>query len=219
MRWASPPERELFEADVAQEAQAIIHFLEDGPGDFRVEAAPGAPVAAQRNALEERQRIGYRKVDHVADALPVEQHRQALGPQPFAAARGARLLDHVLLELFAHAVGGGLPVAPLDVLEDPIPARLVLTVPTLAVVLKRERLSRRPGQDDLFYRCGQRLPRRVQVELERARQARQDHLAYVAARLAPRQDDPFQNRETRVAQHQIGAHLASGPESRAEIGR
>ena len=88
-------------------------------------------------------------------------------------------------------------------------------MPALAVVLERERLSRRPGQDDLLHGGGQRLPRRVQIELECAGQTRQDDLAHVAARLAPRQDHPFQDRQARVAQHQVGAHLASGAESRA----
>src|SRR5690348_15303081 len=190
MRWASPPESESAERPRVRYSRPTLRrkrrrsFTSLRMGRAISGSRPPPPrraVAAQRNALEERQRVGHRKIHHVADALPVEQHRQALGPQPFAAARGARLLDHVLLELLAHAIGGGLTVASLDVLQDPVPARLVLTVPALAVVLKRERLSRRPGQDDLFYRRGQGLPRRVQVELERAGQARQDHLADVAA--------------------------------------
>src|SRR5207245_1839238 len=101
--------------------------------------------------------------------------------QPFAAARGARLLDHVFLELLAHAVGGGLAVAPLHVLQDSLPARLILPVPALARILERELLARRTRQDDLLHRRREILPRTVQIELERARETRQDHLPHVAA--------------------------------------
>src|SRR2546429_3545556 len=119
-----PPRSTLFPyTTLFRSAEAIVHLLEDRPGDLRVQAPCRAAVPAQRDAFEELQRARHRQVHDIADALAVEQHRQALRTQPLAAARGARLLDHVLLELLAHAVGSGLSVAPLDVLQDPVPAR------------------------------------------------------------------------------------------------
>src|SRR2546430_157153 len=71
-------EGEVFRADVAEEAEAIVHLLEDRPGDLGVQAPGRAAVPAQRDALEELQRVRHRQVHDIADALAVEQHRQAL---------------------------------------------------------------------------------------------------------------------------------------------
>src|SRR5439155_121163 len=77
-------EGEVFQADVAEEAEAIVHLLEDRPGDLGVPAPGRAAVPAQRDALEELQRVRHRQVHDIADALAVEQHRQALRTQPLA---------------------------------------------------------------------------------------------------------------------------------------
>src|SRR2546429_9164291 len=90
-----PPRSTLFPyTTLFRSAEAIVHLLEDRPGDLRVQAPCRAAVPAQRDALEELQRVRHRQVHDIADALAVEQHRQALRTQPLAAARGARLLDH-----------------------------------------------------------------------------------------------------------------------------
>src|SRR4029077_11341320 len=202
-----PAQRQVVQANVAEKAQPVVHLLEDGPGDLGVE--PRTAVAAQRNALEERQRVRHGEVHHVADALAVQQYRQALRTQPLAVARRARLLDHELLQLLPHAVGRGLPVATLDVFQAAVPARFILPAPALAVVLERQRLSWRPRQDALVRLRGQRAPRSIEVELERARQAGQDLLADVAAGLAPREDHAFQDRQARIAEHEVRVHLAT----------
>src|SRR5439155_11020115 len=93
---------------------------------------------------------------------------------------------------------------------DSVPSRLVLTVPLLAVVLERELLARRSLQQHFARGRGQVPPGGVQVELERARQTRKDHLAEVPSRLTPRQHHPLEKRETRIAEHELGVHLAAG---------
>src|SRR5207248_10768000 len=128
---------------------------------------PRTPYAQQRNPLATRQRIRHGQFHPVADALALQQHRQALRTEPLAVAGRARLLDHEFFELLAHAVGGGFAVATLDVLQDAVPARFILPMPALAVVLERQRLSRRARQDDLLRLRRQLLPRGVEVELER----------------------------------------------------
>src|SRR2546422_2615199 len=100
-------------------------------------------------------------------------------------------------------------------LQHPLPPRLVLAVPALARVLERERAARRTLQHDLLHRGGQVPPGRVEVELEGARETRQDHFAQVPARLAPGKDHAFENREARVAEDEIGAHFALRAEARA----
>ena len=90
-----------------QESQAIVDFLQDRARDVAVQSPrppSGPPVAAQRQALEEGERVADRELDDVAQAPAADQHREALRTQPPAAARRARLLDHVFLELRAHAV-------------------------------------------------------------------------------------------------------------------
>src|SRR3989442_378947 len=53
-------EGEIVEAHVLQEAQPVLHLLEDRPRDVGVES--GAAVAPQRDALEERQRVSDRQL-------------------------------------------------------------------------------------------------------------------------------------------------------------
>src|SRR5207248_11093452 len=115
----------------------------DRARDAGIEPPCATPVAAQRDALEKRERVAHGQLHHVADALPVHQYREALGLEPLAAARRARLLQHELSQLLAHAVGRRLAVAALDVLQDPVPSRFVLAVPLFAVVLERELPARR----------------------------------------------------------------------------
>src|SRR3989449_8190231 len=191
----------------------VVDLLEDGPGDLGVQ--PRAAVASQRQAFEEREGVHDGQVHHVADALALEEHGEALEAQPLAAAHGTRLLHHVFLELLAHRVGGRLAIAALDMLQHPLPPRLVLAVPALARVLERERAARRTLQHDLLHRGGQVPPGRVEVELEGARETRQDHFEQVPARLAPGKDHAFENREARVAEEEIGAHFALRAEARA----
>ena len=58
-RFGRAAEREVVEADVDEEAQPLAHFLENRAGDLGIE--PGLAVAAHRNALEERERLGDRR--------------------------------------------------------------------------------------------------------------------------------------------------------------
>src|SRR4029077_21298391 len=204
-------EGEVLEPDVPQEAEAVGHLLQDRSGDLGIE--PGPAVAAERDAVEERQRVADGQGRHIADALAMHEAREALGPETLAAARRAGLLDHVLLELLANAVRRGLAVAALDMLKDAVPPGLVLPVPLLAVVLKRELLPRGAGEYHLLHRRREFLPWAVQVEFEGACQTRQDHFTHVPARFAPRQDHTFENRQGRIAQDQVGAHLATRPQA------
>src|SRR3989449_9596216 len=123
-----------------------------------------------------------------------------------------RSLHHELSQLLAHAVGRRLAVAPLDVLQDPVPSRFVLAVPLLAVVLEREFPARRSLEQHLARGRGQVLPGRVQVELEGAGETRKNDLAEVAAGLAPGEHHAFENRQARIAQPELGGHLAPGPQ-------
>jgi len=113
-------EREIIEADIYEKPQAVGHFLQNRPRNLRVQS--GAAVAAQRDLRKEVERLAHGQRHDVADALAGHQYREALGLEASAAARGTRLLDHVLLELLAHRIGRCLAIAFLDVIEHALPA-------------------------------------------------------------------------------------------------
>src|SRR6266540_4825306 len=114
-------EREIVETDVDEEAQPVRHFFQDWPRDLRIEAS--AAIAAHRDFRKEVERLPHRERPDLADILAGHEDRQALRLETATTAGGARLLDHVLLELFAHRIGRRLAVALLDVIEHPLPAR------------------------------------------------------------------------------------------------
>src|SRR3989442_37839 len=116
-------EREVIESDVDEEAQPLGDFLEDRLCDLRVQS--GSAVATQGNTREEVERLTHRQGHDIADSLSRNEHRQALRLEPATAAGGTWLLDHELLELFAHGIRCGFTIALLDVIEYALPARLV----------------------------------------------------------------------------------------------
>src|SRR5437879_8141880 len=124
-------EREVIEPDVDEKAQPVGHFLEDGPRDLWIQSC--AAVATQRYLREEVERLAYGKRHDLADVLAGHHDGEALRLETPAAACGARLLHHVLLELLAHRVRRRLAVALLDVIEHALPCRILRAGPPLAL--------------------------------------------------------------------------------------
>ena len=58
-------------------------------------------------------------------------------------------------------------------------------------------------------------PGRIEIEPQLPGEAGQNHLLEIAIGLAPRQDDPLQNGDTRVAEYELLADFATGAESAA----
>ena len=87
-RLGAAAEREVVEADVDEEAQAVAHFLQDGAGDLGVES--GASLRAQRHGVEEDARLGDRELDELADVPPVHRDRERLRLEAAAAAARSR---------------------------------------------------------------------------------------------------------------------------------
>ena len=67
------------------------------------------------SSLERLGRLADRQVAQVGDVAAVDGDRQRQRLQPGAAARGARHLAHVALDLLAHRVALGFGVPPLQV--------------------------------------------------------------------------------------------------------
>jgi len=212
-RYGGPLERQIVEADVHEEAQPVVHFLQNGPRDFGIQ--PGTTARPQRDLREKVERFPHGERDDFADALAGDQDRQALRFETAAAARGAWLFDHELLELLAHRIGRRFAVALVDVIEHALPARFIRAMPALAVVLIGDRLSGRAVEQNLLDRGRQITPRGIEIELVCLGERGQHHFPYISARLTPRQHDTLENRQTVVAQHELGVHLAPRAESRA----
>jgi len=75
-----------------------------------------------------------RNLRHGQHVAALDGHRERLGPEAFAAARRARPLDHVLLELGLDVLGLGLAVAPLEIRDDAFEGRLVGVFAALVLV-------------------------------------------------------------------------------------
>ncbi len=166
-----------------------------------------------RESLEELQRVHDRQLDHFSDALPRHQDRQTFRLEAPAFAGGAGLLDHVLLELDPHRIAGALPIAPGNVGENAFPLTLVVvsTAPLLDGVL--ELSPRCPVQQRVPSGLAVGSPGRREIELEGLGEGGQHDLAEVAGGLSPGQHHSLENRDAGIAQHQIGIHLASCPDS------
>ena len=120
-RFGRATQREIVEPDVDEKTQPLAHFLED-----RVRRSPDRARARRRaepECLEERQRVGDRQLDDLADVPPCTVTDERFALEPAAAAVAARHLDHVLLQLHANGVGLRLVVAPLDVARARLPTR------------------------------------------------------------------------------------------------
>ena len=146
-------------------------------------------------------------------SCPCDQHRQALGLEPLAAAGLARLLDHELLERRPHRVAGWTlgSAARRSGARPPSRSRTRLR-PRAPSVWN----LKRPGAPWSSACCAAALmlaPGRVEVELERLGERREHDLAQVAGRLAPGQDHALEDRDAGIAEHQLGVHLAPGADA------
>ncbi len=191
-------EGEVLEPHVAQEPQPVADLLEDRAGHLGVEPRPSLPP--QLEAFDVRQGVRHRHRDEVADAAAPDQHGQALPLEAPPLAGRAGPFRHVLAQLLAHRVGGGLLVAPLDVAEDPLPPRLVLAAELLRLVLEVELLPLDAVEERLAHAGRQPPPRRVEVELQLLGERGRDDLPQVAAQARPRQDHALEDGDVLAAE-------------------
>src|SRR5690606_24829621 len=105
-------QRQIVEADVVEEAEALADLLEDALADLALRL--GKP---RRQLLEPGGGGTDGFLADLADMQPVDLDRQRLRLQPEAVAGDARGRGHVALDLLAHAGGLGLPVAPLEIAD------------------------------------------------------------------------------------------------------
>src|SRR5207249_8755733 len=115
-RTGSPLQREVIEADVAEEREARTDLLQDLIRD-------GALSFAQRRSgrlqpFHPSQGLVNREPGHRRDVALVDSNREGFGFEAGAATGGARVFRHILLYLGADVIGVGFLVAAREIGDD-----------------------------------------------------------------------------------------------------
>src|SRR5690606_11386666 len=100
----------------------------------------------------------------------------------------------------------GLAVAALHVGEDALP---------LGIAILRDLLLLGAVEQRIAHLRWQLSPRGVELELELLGEAREDHAAQVAVRLAPREHHTLEDRDARITEDEVGRDFAARAESGA----
>ena len=166
-----PIERQVVEPDVVQELQARDDFLDDLVGNLRA-------LSREDQRRKEGVRFLQRQVRHLEDRpLAIrgsDPYVARLALQSRTRAFRTRLVVQVLRELLAHHHRIGLPIASLEIRNDPF-ERMLAHRSSAALVDVRERdlLSAAAVQNRLLNIFGQLLERLVEIEPIVLRQALQ----------------------------------------------
>ena len=154
-------EREIVEADIVQEAQALADFLQDARGDL---VLLGGELV--RQLVEPRIRRADRQPRRLADMLAIDLHRQSLRLQPEARAFLAWRIGLIARQFLAHPLAFRLLPAPLDIGDDAFEGfpRRVSAHPV--VIGERDGLAARAEQDHVLHLLRQLAPRRLHRDVE-----------------------------------------------------
>ena len=110
---------QIVEADVAEKCEPIADFLDDFFGNRR-------PPSIQRHAAEKVSRMTHRQVTDLGKRFVRDENIACCAVQSRAVAVGAGLAVEVTGQFFAHRVGLGFLVAPLEVWNDAFEPVLLL---------------------------------------------------------------------------------------------
>ena len=163
MRWLSPPEsvpefagqRQVIEADIDQELEALADLLEDLLGDLGLLRGE-----ARGEGAEPGVGLPDREVADLGDVEPVELYRQRLGAEALAVAGGAGDGGLVALDLLAHPGGVGLLPAPLEIGDHALEGLRRLVGAEPVVIGEGDLLLAGAVEDDVAHLLRQLPPRR-----------------------------------------------------------
>ena len=149
---------EVFQADIVEEAEALVDFAQDAAGDFGVF---GGEFFLQR--LEPGVGLRDRQVRDFADVLAIDFDRQSFGLEAVAVAGFAFLAGLIFGEFFADPGGIGLAPAPRKIVDDAFKgfARFVFAI--AIVELNQDGFITTAEKDSLLYFLGQLGPGGVHV--------------------------------------------------------
>jgi hypothetical protein len=160
-------ERQVVEADVQQETEAGADFLQQLAGDrFR-------HVGQLRLvAVEPRDQLADGRAADFDERLAADADRPGLRVQALAVAVWAADLPHVLFEPHPLRAGGGLLELRQQLRDDPLPLPAVLPHrPVPLLPLPDDVPVTAAVQQQLALLDGELVPRRLQVDVERLRDA------------------------------------------------
>ena len=126
---------------------------------------------------------------HLCDAPVADRHGERFGLEALALAGRAWPLAHVPLDVGADVVGGRLPILTVEPWENAFPFVLVRALLATPVLVRQLERVLGPVEDRVDRLLRQRLDRRLERELELAREPLEDRHAVLrgSARLLPRQ--------------------------------
>ena len=212
-------ERQIPEADVEQEAQAVPDLLQQLGRHHLV-------VSFQRQGGDELHRLLDRHPRDLHDALArhiahvPDRHRAAFRAQALALAGAAGFVAEVAQVMLAHALGGGLLEAPHQHRDDAFEAGLVGAGAAALAPADAHRLVARAVEQQVLDLARQLLPGPVQRDLERAGE-RLDHperpAALLLQRVVPRLDRAAADAPRGVGDDEVGIHLGPGAETVALV--
>src|SRR2546430_6264056 len=154
-----PVEREVVEAHVHEEPEALADFLEGPSGD-------GGLALGERQGVEEDGRALDRERDDVGDRAAPDFESERLTAQARPPAGRAGPLGHELLDLRPRLFGGRLAVPSLERRDDALEAAVALAVEDHVPHGLPELLPRRIEREPVP--LGEHLERLAEVEIGRA---------------------------------------------------
>jgi len=214
-RRARARERQVGEADRLEKTEPRADLAEDLLGDDR-------RAALELQAVHERERLGHGQVAEVRDAHAADRDRAGHLAQPLAAAGGAGLGGHALLELLADGVGLRLVIAPLDVGQNALERLLERAAAVAALVVEGELFGPGAVEHDAFRLVGQLAERRREREAVFFAQRLEVHAGdRVVPHAAPAGDlqAAVHDRERLVGHDELGVGHELEAEARADRAR
>ena len=198
-----PAEGEVLEPHRLEKAQAALDLLEDALGDEQL-------LGRELQPAYEVQGLGHRHLTEVVDADAAHGDGQGLFPQSLAAAVGAGALGHAVLQLPAHGVGLGLPIAALQIVDHALKGLVQGALALGAVVGELQLLPFGAVEDDVQHLGGQILHRGGELEAVLLGQRLKIHAGDgVPLHVVPARggDGALQNGETGVGDDEGGVHF------------
>ena len=176
-RRGAPPERQVADADVVEEAQPLLNLAQDPLRDDRL-------AIREHEAVEYVEGLGNRQVDIVGDRALLHPDGEALQLQPLAPARRTRAQRTVLLQLRLLGPAAFVVPAP-QVRQQPFESFAGAEEQHLA------RFARQPRE------------RHVEIDAEVARQRLQRVAHQLAIAFRPRRDRAVGQRLRLVGDHAL----------------
>ncbi|CCJ99707.1 hypothetical protein BN130_2423 [Cronobacter malonaticus 507] len=195
-RFCGAGERQVVQADVHQEFQAIANLFQHFFSDF------GA-LAGELHVIEELHRVADAHIGNGRQRGVFDKHMARFATQTRAFAGGTRAVADKFRQLFAHRVGFGLFVATLHIVQHAFKRMTTYgRIAAIVHIFEFDGFFTGAEQHCLLHFIAERIPRRFDVKLIVFRQ-RAQHLEIVKVATIPAADGTARERQLAVLHHAI----------------